>query len=69
MARLSKFQTIINDRLEKISEELDRRDLTEVCTTDLVKFFQDTAKLREKAPDDIDETNMSYAEMAARRGK
>jgi hypothetical protein len=69
MARISKFQSIVNERLLKISEELDQRDLSEISTTDLMKMFQDTAKLREEIEEEVDETTLSYAELAKRRSK
>lgn len=69
MARLTKFQTIINDRLVKISEEIDSRNLSELSTSELFAFFHATAKLREKTDEDVDETKLSYEELAKRRGK
>jgi predicted lipid-binding transport protein (Tim44 family) len=69
MARLSKFQTIINDRLQKISDELDNRNLSELTTPELFAFFQATAKLREKADEEIDETQLTYEQMVKRRSK
>jgi hypothetical protein len=71
MARLTVAQTQINNLADRFLNELARREVEDISTKDLIGYFIQVHRLNQKInPDDgIPESEMSYAQLAAKRAK
>jgi hypothetical protein len=71
MARLTVAQTQINNLADRLLNELAQREVGDIPTKDLINYFIQVHKLNQKLnhEDDIPESEMSYAQLAAKRAK